>query len=71
MDGGTSGNTGVSLLSGSGIVVGDSITLVSGARQWRIRIPSTKESANNVLVLEYKHGASWHEAQIYIVPPTS
>lgn len=69
MDGGSSGNTGVSLLSGSGIVVGDSITLVSGARQWRIRIPSSKESENNVLIVEYKSGARWFEAQAFILPP--
>ncbi len=70
MDGGTSGNTGVSLLSGSGIVVGDSITLVSGARQWRIRIPSSKESENNILVVEYRSGARWFEAQVFILPPS-
>lgn len=68
MDGGTSGNTGVSLLSGSGIVVGDSITLVSGARQWRIRIPSLKESENNILVIEYRSGAKWIISSTYIVP---
>ena len=59
MDGSISGNTGVALLSGSGILAGDRITLVSGARQWRIRIPSTQESEANVLYLEYKSGAKW------------
>lgn len=59
MDGGASGNSGVALLSGSGILVGDRITLVSGARQWRIRIPSTKESEGNVLLVEYRSGAKW------------
>jgi len=68
MDGGTSGNTGVSLLSGSGIVVGDSITLISGARQWRIRIPSSKESEDNILIVEYKDGATWVESVVYIKP---
>lgn len=68
MDGGSSGNTGVSLLSGSGIVVGDSITLVSGARQWRIRIPSSKESENNVIIFEYKSGAKWFIAKTYAMP---
>lgn len=70
MDGGTSGNTGVSLLSGSGIIVGDSVTLVSGGRSWRIRLPSTKESEDNVLVIEYKSGVKWTQAAIYIVPPS-
>ena len=69
MDGGTSGNTGVSLLSGSGIVVGDSITLISGARQWRIRVPSSKESEDNIVVVEYRSGARWIIAQTYYVPP--
>lgn len=70
MDGGTSGNTGVSLLSGSGIIVGDSITLVSGGRYWRIRLPSTKESEDNILVIEYKAGVKWVQAAVYIVPPS-
>jgi len=69
MDGGTFGNTGVSLLSGSGIVVGDSITLVSGGRSWRMRLPSTKESEDNILVIEYKTGVQWKQAAVYIVPP--
>ena len=68
MDGGSSGNTGVSLLSGSGIVVGDSITLISGARQWRIRIPSSKESQSNVIIFEYRSGARWIESITYSVP---
>ena len=70
MDGGTSGNTGVSLLSGSGIVVGDSITLISGARQWRIRVPSSKESEDNIVVVEYRSGARWIIAQTYVLPVT-
>jgi len=68
MDGGTSGNTGVSLLSGSGVVVGDSITLISGARHWRIRVPSSKESEDNIIVVEYRSGARWIISQTYIVP---
>lgn len=71
MDGGTSGNTGVSLLSGSGVVVGDSITLVSGGRSWRLRLPSTKESEDNILVIEYKSGVTWRQAAVYIVPPST
>lgn len=69
MDGTTSGNTGVSLLSGSGLVVGDSITLVSGGRYWRLRLPSTKESEDNILVVEYKSGVRWVQASVFIVPP--
>lgn len=70
MDGGIVGGSGVSLLSGSGIIVGDSITLVSGGRSWRIRLPSTKESEDNVLVIEYKSGVKWRQAAIFIVPPS-
>lgn len=69
MDGGTSGNNGVSLLSGSGIIVGDSVTLISGGRSWRLRLPSTKESEDNILVIEYKSGVKWVQAAVYIVPP--
>lgn len=65
---GSMGNTGVALISGSGIFAGDSITLLSGAREWRIRIPSARESANNVLYIEYKSGARWIEAETFIVP---
>jgi len=68
MDGQT-GNSGVSLLSGSGIIAGDSVTLVSGGRSWRIRLPSTKESEDDILVIEYKTGVQWRQAAVYIVPP--
>ena len=68
MDGNASGNTGVLLLSGSGLFAGDRITLSSGARQWRIRIPSTKESEANVLYVEYKAGAKWILGVIWNVP---
>lgn len=68
MDGGQ-GNSGVSLLSGSGIIAGDSVTLVSGGRSWRMRLPSTKESEDNILVIEYKDGVQWRQAAVYIVPP--
>ena len=70
MDGVTFGTSGVSLLSGSGIVAGDSVTLVSGGRSWRLRLPSTKESEDNILVIEYKSGVRWTQAAVYIVPPT-
>lgn len=69
MDGGAFGNTGVSLLSGSGLTIGDSLTLVSGGRQWRMRLPSSKESQDNILVIEYKLGVEWKQAAVYIVPP--
>jgi hypothetical protein len=70
MDGVSYGMSGVSLLSGSGIVVGDSVTLISGGRSWRLRLPSTKESEDNVLVIEYKSGVKWTQAAVYIVPPS-
>lgn len=63
------GISGVSLVSGSGILAGDSVTLISGGRSWRLRIPSTKESEDNVLVIEYKSGVRWTQAAVYIVPP--
>lgn len=69
MDGNTLGNTGVSLLSGSGIIVGDSVTLISGGRSWRLRLPSTKESQDDILVIEYKTGVTWKQAAVYVVPP--
>lgn len=66
MDGGTSAS-GVTLISGSGIRVGDSITLVSGARTWRISVPNSKQSAQNSLIIEVKKGVKWYKAQEYIV----
>lgn len=68
MDGFSNNGSGVPLISGSGILAGDSITLFSGAREWRIRIPSTKESARNVLIVEYRAGARWIVGQTYITP---
>ncbi|ACH46773.1 unknown [Feldmannia species virus] len=70
MDGAIFGNTGVSLLSGSGIVVGESITLFSGGRSWRLRLPSSSESEDNILVFEYKSGARWVQAAVFAIPPT-
>jgi hypothetical protein len=67
MDGGKRGSGGVTLISGSGIQAGDSITLTSGAREWRIRIPSTKESEQNILIIEVKRGSRWYLAHEYIV----
>ncbi len=60
MDGSTSGGLGgVQLVSGSGIFGGDRIVLTSGARSWRIRIPSSQESEANTILIEYKSGAKW------------
>lgn len=67
MDGIGGRGGGVTLLSGSGIQAGDSITLTSGARQWRIRIPSTKESEVNRIIFEVKLGSRWFTAQEYCV----
>lgn len=66
MDGGT-GGSGVTLISGSGIRVGDSITLVSGSRTWRISVPNSKQSASNTLIIEVKRGVKWYTAQEFIV----
>jgi len=68
MDGSLS-TSGVALISGSGIRAGDSITLFSGAREWRMRVPSSRESADNVLYIEYKSGAKWYLGQVFILPP--
>jgi len=59
MDGGVGTGFGVALLSGSGIFAGDRITLQSGARTWRIRIPSARESEDNRIIFEYRSGAKW------------
>lgn len=68
MDGSLS-TSGVALISGSGIRAGDSITLFSGAREWRIRVPSSRESSDNILYIEYKSGAKWYIGYTFIVPP--
>ena len=68
MNGQTQSNTGVSLVSGSGIVAGDSVTLVNGGRQWRLRLPSSNESTPNILVIEYKSGVKWVAAAVFDVP---
>jgi len=67
MDGGAGRGGGVTLISGSGIFAGDSITLSSGSRVWRIRIPSTKEAALNTLIFEVKQGATWVEAKSFFI----
>ncbi len=67
MDGAQGRGGGVTLLSGSGIQAGDSVTLTSGARSWRIRIPSTKESEVNRIIFEVKLGSRWFVAQEYCV----
>lgn len=68
MNGATQSNTGVSLVSGSGIVAGDSVTLVNGGRQWRLRLPSSKESKSNILVIEYKSGVKWVAGAVFDLP---
>lgn len=65
MDGGVGTGFGVALLSGSGIFAGDRITLASGSRTWRIRIPSARESEANRIVIEYRSGAKWFIAADY------
>ncbi len=70
MNGGTQANTGVSLVSGSGLIAGDRVTLINGARQWRIRLTSTKESVDNVILFEVRDGTKWIIAASYTVPPS-
>lgn len=60
--------SGVNLGSGSSVLAGDSIMLVNGSRQWRLRLPSNKESAANVVVLEYKSGVKWIVGAAFDVP---
>lgn len=69
MDGGI-GGSGVTLISGSGVRVGDSITLVSGSRTWRISVPNSKQSAANTLIIEVKRGVKWYTAQEFVVTDT-
>jgi hypothetical protein len=64
---GSGGTSGVTLISGSGIRIGDSITLVSGARAWRISVPNSKVSAQNTLIIEVRKGVKWYKAQEFIV----
>ncbi len=64
---GITGTSGVTLISGSGIRIGDSITLVSGARSWRISVPNSKQAAQNTLVIEVRRGVKWYKAQEFIV----
>jgi len=71
VDGATYANTtvsGVNLGSGSGLLAGDSVILVNGSRQWRLRLPSNKESEANVVVLEYKSGVKWIVGAAFDVP---
>lgn len=71
VDGATYSNStgsGVNLGSGSSILAGDSVILVNGSRQWRLRLPSNKESAANVVVLEYKSGVKWIVGAAFDVP---
>ena len=59
MDGSIGQGVGVALISGSGIFAGDRVILSSGARTWRIRIPSSQESEFNAVLIESKSGARW------------
>lgn len=65
--GGSGGLGGVTLETGSSAIAGDAITLVSGSRTWRLRVPSIQESADNILILEVKFGTTWYPAQQFVV----
>lgn len=67
MDGGQKGSQGVTLVNGTTTVNGDSFTLISGPRTWRLRVPSVQESVDNILILEVKQGTRWYPAQQYVV----
>lgn len=68
MNGGGSGSFGgVTLENGESGLGGDSLTLVSGSRTWRLRVPSLQESSDNILLLEVKFGTTWYPAQQFVV----
>lgn len=67
MEGLNHGGGGVSLVNGTTTVGGDSMTLISGSRTWRFRIPSVQERRDNVLLLEVKQGTTWYPAQEFVV----
>ncbi|CAM9205587.1 unnamed protein product [Pylaiella littoralis] len=60
-------SSGVTLENGTSQNVGSSITLVSGRREWRLRVPSVKESSENMFVLEVKQGTTWYPAQEFVI----
>ena len=61
------GLSGVNLVNGTTTAGGDALTLVSGPRTWRLRIPSVQESVDNIVLLEVKQGSKWYPAQQFIV----
>ncbi|CBN80397.1 EsV-1-95 [Ectocarpus siliculosus] len=67
MEGGSGNGMGVTLENGMSTTGGDSMTLASGGRIWRLRVPSIQESPDNILILEVKHGTTWYPAQQYVV----
>lgn len=58
---------GVNLTNGTTGTSGDVMTLISGSREWRLRVPSVQESIDNILVLEVKQGTTWYPAQQFVV----
>lgn len=67
MEGGSANGFGVTLENGMSTSSGDSMTLASGGRVWRLRVPSIQESFDNILILEVKHGTTWYPAQQFVV----
>lgn len=67
MEGGGGNGFGVTLVNGTSTTGGESMTLVSGSRTWRFRVPSVQESADDILLLEVKHGITWYPAQQFVV----
>ena len=62
-------NVGVTLVNGTIMTGGESMTLINGSRTWRFRIPSVHESFEDVIILEVKQGNTWYPAQQFVVTP--
>ncbi|CAN0556626.1 unnamed protein product [Ectocarpus sp. 12 AP-2014] len=67
MEGGLGSGLGVTLENGMSTIGGDSMTLASGGRVWRFRVPSIQETSDNILILEVKRGTTWYPAQQFVV----
>lgn len=67
LEGAKHGSGGVTLVNGTTTTGGDSLTLISGTRIWRFRVPSAQERLANVLILEVKQGTRWYPAQQFVV----
>lgn len=71
MEGNSNNFGGVTLVNGTTHIIADSVTLVSGGRVWKLRVPSVQESVENVMLLEVKQGNRWYPAQEFVVTDDS